>query len=437
MKKIKLLNLNKELIMYAKNTSWLFLDKIVRMGVGFIIIVSLTRYLGAEKYGILSYSQSLVNIFLSFATLGLDTVLVRELVNKIDDEEKLLGTGFILKLIASTFSIGIILFLNYIILNEDQSKTLTTIICFTMLFQSLSVIDSYFQSKVMSKFIVIVNTISFLISSLVKLLLIFFEFDLIWFAYALLFDSIVLSLGYVSVYTSKRSSLLNWRFDIYVAKKLFKMAWPLALVAISAFIYTRIDQVMIKHIIGNEAVGNYAAAIRISELLYFIPIVITTSIFPKIIQEKSSNETRYLYLLGRLYKLVTWVSIPIAITISLLSREITQLLYGNQFTDSANILAILAWGIVFTAISSVFFKILYSERYEKKYLQRSLIGAILNIVLNYLLLHAYGVIGAALATIITLFIMCYIYDLTDKDLRKFYYLKLNIFFLKFKKSKLE
>ena len=50
----------------------------------------------------------------------------------------------------------------------------------------------------------------------------------------------------------------------------------------------KIDQVMIKEMLGAEAVGQYAAAVRLSEVWYFIPIIIASSLFPAIVILKKS-----------------------------------------------------------------------------------------------------------------------------------------------------
>ncbi len=424
--KIQNLQQHSGFMKYFKNTSWLFFERIFKMAISFFVIIALTRYLGPENFGLLSYSQSFVGIFVAFATLGVDVILVRELTKNKENSNKLIGTAFFLKLFVSIIAIVIIFGLNSFIADKE-AVMLTNIIAFILLFQSLNTIDTFFQANVISKYSVLANTIAFVFSSALKLVFIFFEMDLIYFAYTLVLDSVFIAIGFIYIYIKQNQSLLKWVFDKETAIYFLKNGWPLMMVALAAFIYTRTDQIMIKHLVGNEAVGNYAAAVRVSELFYFIPLLITQSIFPKIIEMKARSEKEYFALLEKLYKILVWSAIPIALGLFIFSDLIVSILYGAQYTQASSILSILAFAIIFNAIGTITTKVLYVEHYERKYLYRSILGVFVNIGLNFYFIPIYGAQGAAISTLITLFIIYYLYDILDKDLHKFYYLKLKCF----------
>jgi len=417
---------NQGFMKYFKNTSWLFLERMIKMGISFFIIILLTRYLGPENYGLLSYSQSFVGVFIAFSTLGLDVILVRELSKNKKENNNLLGTAFFLKLFTSFLSIAIIITINTFT-EDKEAVLLTNIIAFILIFQSFNTLDVFFQVNIISKYSAVSNIIAFTVSSLLKLFLIYFEADLIYFAYALVFDSLLIAIGYTYIYIKQKQSFLQWKFNFNVAVKLLKSGWPLMLVSLAVFIYTRTDQVMLKHMIGNEAVGNYAAAIKVSELFYFIPLLITQSVFPKIVEIKERSEAEYFIFLENLYKLLVWSSIPIALGLFAFSDLIISILYGSQYQEASSILSILAFAIIFNAIGTITTKILYTEYYERKYFYRSILGVFVNIGLNFYFIPMYSSNGAAISTVITLFIMYYMYDILDKDLHKFYYLKVLCF----------
>ncbi len=422
----KLLN-NNEFERYFKNTLWLFGEKLFRLALNFFVIILLTRYLGPENYGLLSYSQSLVGVFVAFSTLGLEVILVRELTKNKNKSDVILGTALALKLLVSVILILIVCLVNLDIQDTD-SVTLTNIIVFSLIFQSLNLgIDTYFQANVLSRMTSISNIIVTTISSLTKLGLIYFEAELIYFAYVLVFDSFLIFIGYVYIYTIQKKSIRSLKYDGQMAIYLLKTGWPLLMVAMAVFLYTKIDLIMIKHLIDNKAVGNYAAAVRVSEIFYFIPLLITQSIFPKLMDVKQKGEEEYFKFLEETYKYLVWCTIPIAFGIFTFSDLIISILYGEQYTQASSILSILSFAVVLNAIGAITTKVLYVEHFEKKYLYRSLLGMCVNIALNFWLISLFGVVGAAVSTIITLFVIFYAYDIFDKDLHKFFYLKIKCF----------
>ena len=81
------------------NTGWLFADRFLRIIVELFIGVWIARYLGPEKFGLYSYAIAFVALFSAFSTLGLDRIVVREIVKEPTDKDEIIGTAFILKFI--------------------------------------------------------------------------------------------------------------------------------------------------------------------------------------------------------------------------------------------------------------------------------------------------------------------------------------------------
>jgi O-antigen/teichoic acid export membrane protein len=418
---------NEVFMRYFKNTSWLFFEKIFRVFLSSLVIIMLTRYLGPEKFGLLSYSQSFVGFFIAISTLGLNTILVRELIKNDRVADGLIGTAFFLKFFVSLFSIFIIWIINYYV-SKDDSYLYINIISFSIFFHSFNIIDSFFQAGVISKYSSISNSVAFFISSFLKVIFIYLNADLIIFCYLIVLDVVFVAFGYIYIYLKINGSFLKWRFDKNIAYFFLKSGWPLMFVALASFIYTRTDQVMLKFLLGDEAVGNYAAAVRVSEIFYFIPMLIAQSIFPKIISVKMRSEEEYLLLIEKIYCLFVWISVPICFFVFFFNHEIVKLIYGIQYEKTAYILSFLVFSIFFNSVGVVNTKILYVEHYERKYLIRSVFGVFINVALNFLLIPIYKESGAAISTLITLFFICYVYDIFDKDLHRFYFLKVRCFF---------
>jgi len=393
---------------YFKNTSWLFAEKILRMTVGLFVGIWVARYLGPEKFGLFSYAQSFVGLFTAIAGLGLDGIIVRELVKDESKRDALLGTAFRLKLIGAL----LVLIALAIAVNLSRQDSLTTLLIFVIVsatvFQSFNVIDFYFQAKVLSKYVVYANVISLLISSMVKIWLILNEAPLLYFAYSILFDSFILICGFIYFYRYKALFLSRWYFDRKLVRSLLKDSWPLILSGLVISIYMKVDQIMIKEMLGAEAVGQYAAAVRLSEAWYFIPMVIASSLFPAIINAKKQSEENYYIRLQQLYDLMVWVAIFIAIPMTFLSDWIIELLYGVKYSQTASVLKIHIWAGVMVFFGVARHKWTISQNLQKYDIYIDIAGAVSNIFLNLILIPKYGVSGAAYATLVSYFMGSFI-----------------------------
>lgn len=402
---------------YFKNTSWLMGEKILRMVIGLFVGIWVARYLGPEKFGLFSYAQSFVGLFVALAGLGLDGIVIREMVTDPSKQAALLGTAFRLKLVGA-LSVLIVLAIATQLSEQDGLATLMIfIIASSTIFQSFNVIDLFFQANVLSKYVVYSNTISLLVSSIIKVILVVNEAALIAFAMVVLVDSIILMMGFV--YFFKRHSnmaLDKLHFNKKLAINLLKDSWPLILSGLVISIYMKVDQVMIKEMIGAEAVGQYAAAVKLSEAWYFIPMVIVSSLFPAIISAKKQSEELYYERLQKSYDLMVWLAIAIALPMTFLSDWVVDLLYGEQYSQAGSVLMIHIWAGVFVFLGVAFSNYLTNENLTIKSFLRTFLGAIINVALNLVLIPRYGIKGAAIATLFSQFTANYIYDFFDRSL---------------------
>lgn len=420
---------------YFKNTSWLFAEKILRMVIGLFVGVWVARYLGPEQFGLLSYAQSFVGLFTTIATLGLGSIVVRELVKDNSRRDELIGTAFWLKVMGA-FGVLIILAIAVNFTSNDYyTNILIFIIASATIFQSFNVIDFYFQSIVMGKFVVFANIISLFVSSLVKIVLILNEAPLEAFAVVVVFDSFVLACGFVYFFLKKSVvSVKKLKFSIETAILLLKDSWPLILSGMAVMIYIKIDQVMIKEMMNTAALGQYSAAVRLSEAWYFLPMVIASSLFPAIINAKKQGDGIYYKRLQNLYDLMVWMAIVIALPMTLLSDWIIEMLYGVQYIEAGSVLMIHVWAGIFLFLGVASAKWYLMENLQILLLWRSFYGVITNIALNFLLIPKYGIQGAAISTIAANIVAGFIIDYFNVKTRPIFYMKLKAFILIKKQS---
>jgi O-antigen/teichoic acid export membrane protein len=373
-----------------------------------------------------------VGLFSAFATLGLDGIVVRELVKDESRRDELIGTAFWLKLIGAFVVLSFLAIAVQFTSNDTQTNSLIFIIASATIFQSFNVVDMYFQSKVMSKYVVYANIISLLVTSLVKIILILNEAPLIAFAWVVLFDSFVLAVGYLYFFMyNSTCRVLKLKYHKQVAKELLRDSWPLILSGIVISVYMKIDQVMIKEMLDSEAVGQYAVAVRLSEVWYFIPMVISSSLFPAIVNAKKISKELYYERLQKLYDLMVWMAIAIALPMTFLSDGIVELLYGGQYNQAGSVLMIHIWAGVFVFLGVASGKWILSENLQIFSTINTAIGAIVNIVLNYIFIRNIGIEGAAWSTLISYFIAAYLSLLFWKTTRvNFINISKSLFFIR-------
>ena len=255
------------------------------------------------------------------------------------------------------------------------------------------------------------------------------ESPLIWFASVYCLDAIVLAIGLVFVYFYNGENIFSWTCSFETSKYLLRDSWPLIFAGVVVSIYMKIDQVMIKEMLGAKEVGLYAASVKLSEAWYFLPMAITSSLFPAIINAKVYQKEDYYQRLQKLYDLMVWLALAIALPTTILSSWIVEFLYGNEYLESSSVLNIHIWSGIFVFLGVASSKYLLAENYIKKTFYRTFFGALLNIIMNYYLIGIMGIKGAALSTLASHFFAAYFYDILDKDLRRMFILKTKSLFL--------
>ncbi|MFK0731113.1 MAG: flippase [Gloeotrichia echinulata GP01] len=425
LKKLSLLKSRSGLRAIAANTGWLFADRIVRMGVGLIVGVWVARYLGVEQYGTFNYATAFVALFQPVATLGLDSIVIHSIVGEPEKRGQILGTAFRLKLLGGVAWFLLALGSIFVFRHDDNlTISLVAILASVGIFQSFDTIDLWFQSQVQSKYTVLAKNTAFVIATLLKVLLINMQAPLIAFAWVTLAEVCFGAIGLAISYKVNGYSVRLWRWSFPLAKTLLKESWPLILSGLSVVIYMKIDLIMLGQMIGNSSVGIYSAAARISEIWYFIPMGIVSSVAPTIYAAKKSSETLYYKRIKQLLRLMVLLSSAVAIPMSFLSGTVIATLFGNGYAEAGPILAIHVWSSLFVFMGVATSPWFIAEGLTTFSLRRTLIGAITNVVLNIFLIPPYAGVGAAIATVISQAFASFFSNVSHSKTRKIFFIQL-------------
>ncbi|MBC8257395.1 MAG: flippase, partial [SAR324 cluster bacterium] len=261
--------------------------------------------------------------------------------------------------------------------------------------------DFYFQSQVQSKFAVRAQALQLLITSIFKIYLVWSQAELIWFAFALMLDQAVVAVLFLLVYRWQIELFPLFSFRWIQAKKLMKDAWPLIFAGMVVSVYMKIDQVMLKEMLDAKAVGIYAAAVKLCEAWYFVPTAVIASLFPAVIEARKKSEPLYEKRVQKLYDLMVWGALLVALPTTLLADWVIYIFYGVDYQEAADVLKLYIWAGVFVSLGGASSKWLIAENLARYSFYMTALGAILNIVCNYFLIPIYGIRGAAIATLIS------------------------------------
>ncbi len=386
---------------YFKNTGWIFVGKIITMIVAFFVTAYLARYLGPSNYGILSYAISFSGLFSFIASLGIDNILFRELVAHPDEQRKYFGTALMLKFIGAFFAFLLVCVVSAVLNGISLTTIMIAIIAASFFFQPFSIISYYFQSKVISRNPTIMSIIVAVTLSVLKIIFVILGVNVFYFSFIFMSETILYAIGYVYLYHKEAHSVFHWYFNSSIAKRMLMDSWPIILAAAFTAIYSRIDQIIIGQLMNSAAVGLYDVAARLSEAWYFFPAAIVSSLFPAIINAKKVGEDFYAIRLKRLYSLLIWFSLGIIVPIFILSHVVVVFLYGSAYGEAVPVLQIYVWAGVAVSLGVAVNQYLIAENYTKIIFISSMVGMVTNVLLNILFIPRYGIIGGAIATLIS------------------------------------
>jgi len=392
---------NNDVLHYIKNTAWLMSEKFLGLGAALIISVWIAKHLGPIQFGQLSFAQSFASLFVAVAALGLTRILERDLVDQTTSRQPIVSTAFYLVFAGGVFAYGLM----YVFLRfrgyDSLSQELILIVGMTAFLQVNTVFISHFLSQVNAKPYVISNVIALTVSNIVKICFILLDAPLYYFAFGFVLDGLLLFpiLMFV-VYGSDAQP----RFSMVsknIAISLLRNSWPYILTGLLITIYMKIDTIMLKEMIGDYAVGQYSAAAKLSEGLYYIPVTIVASIYPAIVRAKRLGEVVYNQRLKSLYSSLFYLALVISVFISLLAPSIISLLYGDDYTPAVSVLVIHVWASVFVFVSMASGRWLLTENLQLLSIANTFVGVCINVGLNYFLIPIYGIEGAAFATVVS------------------------------------
>ena len=399
------------------NAKWIIICKIAQSVLQLIIGMISARYLGPSNYGLINYAASIVAFALPIMKLGLDAILVHELVESPDREGEIMGTSLLLNVISAIGCIGgVTLFAWLANMGERETIIVCALYSISILFAATEMIQYWFQYKLLSKYSSVIMLISYVVVSSYKIYLLATAKSVYWFAVSHSVEYGLIGILLIVFYTKKSGGSLS--FSWTRAMHMLSKGKHYILAALMVVVIQNTDHIMLTTMIGKVENGYYSAAITSAGVAQFVFTAIIDSFRPIILSSKKYNQSEYENNISNLFGLITYLSIAQSLVFTIFAPLIIGLLYGEEYVQAVPVLQILTWYRAFSFMGTIRNIWLLAENKQKYLPLINLVGVVLNIVINALLIPFWGARGAAFASLVTQVVMNFVLGFIFRPIRK-------------------
>ena len=391
--------MNSNKVLY--NASWIIGCKIARALLGLVVTMLTTRYLGPSGYGLVNYAAAIVAFVTPIMQLGLNSTLVQEIIQEPDREGETLGTALVMCVVSSfACIIGVITFAWVANPGETETVIICALYSILLVFQALEMIQYWFQAKLLSKYTSIVMLIAYIIISAYKIILLITRCSVRWFAVSQALDFCIIAIALLVIY--RRLGTARLSFSFVRAKQMFSRSRYYIVSGLMVTIFAQTDRIMLKMMLDETAVGHYSAAVACAGMTSFVFAAIIDSARPSILEKKNTNDTvGFEQGMTLLYSVVIYLALAQSVVVALLSKLIVHILYGAAYAATVPALRIVVWYSTFSYLGYARNVWILAEGNQQYLWIINLSGALGNILLNMVLIPAYGINGAAIASLMT------------------------------------
>tara|TARA_Y100000590_G_scaffold470726_1_gene668669 strand:+ start:138471 stop:139730 length:1260 start_codon:yes stop_codon:yes gene_type:complete len=404
-------------------------EKLLRIVFNFILMIFITRYLGAHDFGILSFGLVIIQVFIPLSTCGMDQLIRKKLISSGNKDTDLVSTIFLFRTaLGLVFSLLIGFFYLF---DSSQQNLLILLLGLGLAFKGSMVFEIWFDSKIESKETVFPKITGFVVSGVLQLIAIYLKAPLWFFGLCFSFEWIITFLLFLNLLRKKEAKINLSFFDYTLLKGLLVQSKSIFLSDIFTITFMKFNIFFANYFLTKTAVGQLGLAIRLTDLWLFIPVSIGVSFFNPIIKSfKEGTKAEWHKWNQTLTEQLTFISITLAIAGTLLGPYLIPRLFGEDFIPSINLFLILIWSNIFSFWGFAIEPWEIAQNKLSYRLFRVCSSAVLNILLNLYLIPKYNISGAVYATLITSIYINTLVHIFKKDTREILYFQLRSFTFK-------
>lgn len=395
---------------------WIIGGKIVQMILSLFVGVWSARYLGPSNYGTINYAHALVSFFMSFCTLGLQKIIVKDFVENPEEQGVALGSAIFMRTLSSIASCVVIVCASLLLdFGEWETVIVVALSSLSLIFHAADTFGYWFQSQLKSKINTIAGLIAYIAVSAYKIVLLILQKNVCWFAFASALDYIVL--GAMQWFAYKRSGGPKLSVSRKKGKTMLKQSYHYILSGMMVAIYGHTDKLMLKQMLDEEAVGYYGTATAICAMWTFVLNAIIDSVYPSIIMSFKKDKREFDQKNRQLYALIFYITVFVSVCFLIFGDLAIKILYGEAYAPAGMPLKIVTWYTAFSyfGVARSAWMVCYKKQKYLKYMY--IFAALINVAMNWLLIPVMGASGAALASLITQIFTSMVLPSFIKDLR--------------------
>ncbi|MDP3974870.1 MAG: flippase [Candidatus Jorgensenbacteria bacterium] len=386
----------------AKNVFWLSVSNIGSRLIRAAIIIYAARLLGAAEYGVFSYALGLAGFFTIFVDVGISSILTREVAKKPERASHFFSTTFWMKSVLLFGTTFLILFVAPYFSNIDAARVLLPLVALLVIFDNLREFsNAFFRAKEKMEYEALVTTA-------MNVAITVFGFV----ALAIAVNAHSLMIAYVgsagagffaaALLLREEFARIFRSFDRTLIRPVLRSAWPIALMGLLGAMSLNVDIIMLGWFRTPEEIGFYSAGQKIVQVLYTFPAIVASALLPLLsrlvgIQDK----IKFRLLTEKGLALVFAVAFPLAVGGIVLAQPIIGFLYGSEYLPGASAFQILIMTVLVVFPGTILGNIVFAHDKQKKIAGYIGVTSIGNVVLNVILIPPFGIVGAAVATIVS------------------------------------
>lgn len=388
---------------FIKNMSWILIGNIIHAVCSFLINILLARVLTTNDNGLINYASSWIAFYNAIAIFGINSVINKYTTDDVNTSNSFLSTAIVFRLLSGVIGcalvIGTVIFVNP---SEKDVLMVSAIQSLAIVFAAGDTLVYWFRFKKEANIVAGLRMIAFFCSAIVKIFALIVARNIYLYTAGVVLESLLFSILLVMKY--RKAYVSHVVFKIDKLKQLLSSSYPFVFSAILATIYGQTDKVMLKNMMNNDAVAYYSVAVTLAGLMSIVTAAIIEGFRPEIIAEKNKGNTElYKRRLRQAYCVIFWLCILYGCFVTVFSKYIILILYGEKYLPAQPALALIVWYTSFSYFGTINNIYMVAEGKEKWVQVTTLVGALVNVVLNFLLIPKLGIQGAALASLLTQF----------------------------------